>query len=76
MEKAFERVLGKAKKNLLIVNYEKKINQATGNFLMRILEKFSRQNIFVYYWMRRLLPLYVYLTGTPHERFFNVLKNT
>lgn len=41
---------------------------------MRTLEKFSRQNIFVYYWARKLLPFYIYLTGTPHERFFNILK--
>jgi FkbM family methyltransferase len=53
---------------------EKKFNQASSNFLMKILERFSRKNIFVYHWARKFLPLYVYLTGTPHERFFMILK--
>ena len=51
-----------------------KFRQKIGYFLMKKLEKFSRGNIFTYYWSRKLLPLYVYLTGSPHEKDFLILK--
>jgi FkbM family methyltransferase len=51
-----------------------KFLQTVGYFLMKKLEKLSRKNIFTYYWSRKLLPLYVYITGTPHEKDFLILK--
>jgi FkbM family methyltransferase len=53
-----------------------KINflQTIAYFLMKKLEKLSRKNISTYYWSRKLLPLYVYLTGAPHEKDFLILK--
>lgn len=48
--------------------------QAPGSFLVKTLEKFSRQNVCLYYWARRLLPLYVFITRTPHEKYFFILK--
>jgi FkbM family methyltransferase len=53
---------------------KKIFNQATKGFLYRAIENLARKNLFVYYWTRRLLPLYVYFTGSPHERFFEILK--
>lgn len=53
---------------------EKNFNQATKNFISRTIENLARKNLFAYYWARRLLPLYVYFTGAPHERFFEILK--
>jgi FkbM family methyltransferase len=49
-------------------------NQASGSFLIKILERIVRKNVYFYYWSRRLLPLYVYFTRTAHEKYFSILK--
>jgi len=50
------------------------LKQAPGSFLIKTLERISRENVHFYYWARKLLPLYVFLTRTPHEKYFLILK--
>ena len=50
------------------------LKPAPKNFLLQALEKLFRQNVCLYYWSRKLAPWYFYITRTPHEKYFLILK--
>ena len=48
--------------------------QSSGSFLIRTLETLSRKNVYLYYWARKFLPLYLLIARVPHEKYFLILK--
>jgi FkbM family methyltransferase len=50
------------------------LKPAPRNFLLQMLEKFFRQNVYLYYWARKLVFWFHLITRTPHEKYFLILK--